>query len=280
MSRPGHSLPAGKTRYPSHMRLGEPRTRSGQVRKISPPPGFDPRTVHSLYRPSNTANIEGDNYYILSSIIGSTPNGCFWIMPLLNSEGDMCTTCLQNSASIHILILNDVLLYHVTITAVFSVDCSRHLQYSAWTVADICNIQCGLQETFAIFSVDCSRHLQYSVWTAANICNIQCGLQQTFAMFSVDCRRHLQYSVWTAADICNIQCGLQQTFALFSVDCSRHLQYSVWTAADICNVQCGLQQTFAIFSVDCSRHLQYSVRTAADICNILTKIQRLSELLS
>jgi len=39
------SLPPGKTRYPLYRRLGGPRGRSGRVRKISPPPGFDPRTV-------------------------------------------------------------------------------------------------------------------------------------------------------------------------------------------------------------------------------------------
>jgi hypothetical protein len=44
-SRDGRSLPLGKTRYPLYMRLGGPQDRSGQVRKISPPPGFDPRTV-------------------------------------------------------------------------------------------------------------------------------------------------------------------------------------------------------------------------------------------
>ena len=46
-SRPGHSLPPGKTRYPLYRRLGGPQGRSGQVRKISPPPGFYPRTVQS-----------------------------------------------------------------------------------------------------------------------------------------------------------------------------------------------------------------------------------------
>ena len=39
------SLPPGKIRYPMYRRLGGPQGRSGQVRKISPPPGFDPRTV-------------------------------------------------------------------------------------------------------------------------------------------------------------------------------------------------------------------------------------------
>jgi hypothetical protein len=47
-SRPGRSLPPGKTRYPLYRRLGGPHGRSGQVRKISPPPGFDPRTVQPV----------------------------------------------------------------------------------------------------------------------------------------------------------------------------------------------------------------------------------------
>ena len=33
------------TRYPSYRRLGKPQGRSGWVLKISPPPGFDPRTI-------------------------------------------------------------------------------------------------------------------------------------------------------------------------------------------------------------------------------------------
>ena len=37
--------PRGKTRYPLYRRLGRNQSRSGRVRKISPPPGFDPRTV-------------------------------------------------------------------------------------------------------------------------------------------------------------------------------------------------------------------------------------------
>ena len=41
-SRPGRSLPPGKTRYPLYRRLGGAQGRSGKVRKISPPPGFDP----------------------------------------------------------------------------------------------------------------------------------------------------------------------------------------------------------------------------------------------
>jgi hypothetical protein len=41
--RLGRTLPPGKTRYPLYRRLGGPQGRSGQVRKISPPPGLDLR---------------------------------------------------------------------------------------------------------------------------------------------------------------------------------------------------------------------------------------------
>jgi len=47
-------LPPAKTRYPLYRRLVRPQGRSGRVRRISPPPRFDPRTfqpiTQSLYR--------------------------------------------------------------------------------------------------------------------------------------------------------------------------------------------------------------------------------------
>ena len=42
------ALPPGKNRYLLYRRLGGPRGRPGRVRKISPPPGFNPRTVQSV----------------------------------------------------------------------------------------------------------------------------------------------------------------------------------------------------------------------------------------
>jgi hypothetical protein len=48
-ARTGRSLTSGKTRYPLYRRLGGPQGRSGQVRKISPSPGFDPRPVQPVY---------------------------------------------------------------------------------------------------------------------------------------------------------------------------------------------------------------------------------------
>jgi hypothetical protein len=42
------ALPPGKTRYPLYRRLRGTQGRSGRVRKISSPPGFDPRTVQPV----------------------------------------------------------------------------------------------------------------------------------------------------------------------------------------------------------------------------------------
>jgi len=42
------ALPPGKTRFPLYRRLGGPQGQSGWVQKISPLPGFDPRTVQPV----------------------------------------------------------------------------------------------------------------------------------------------------------------------------------------------------------------------------------------
>ena len=42
------TLPPKKARYPLYRRLGRPQGLSGQVRSISPPPGFDPWTTQPV----------------------------------------------------------------------------------------------------------------------------------------------------------------------------------------------------------------------------------------
>ena len=42
------ALPPGKARYPLYRRLDGNQGRYGRVRKISSPPGFDPRTVQPV----------------------------------------------------------------------------------------------------------------------------------------------------------------------------------------------------------------------------------------
>ena len=42
------ALPPVKTRYPLHRRLGGPRGKAGRMRKISPAPAFETRTVRPV----------------------------------------------------------------------------------------------------------------------------------------------------------------------------------------------------------------------------------------
>jgi hypothetical protein len=46
--RPGRFTPGKETWYPLYRRLGGPQGPSGRLRKISPPPGFDPLTVQPV----------------------------------------------------------------------------------------------------------------------------------------------------------------------------------------------------------------------------------------
>jgi len=46
--RPDRFTPEQETRYQLYRRLGGPEGRSGRVRKISPTPGFDPRTAQPV----------------------------------------------------------------------------------------------------------------------------------------------------------------------------------------------------------------------------------------
>jgi hypothetical protein len=52
------ALYPGKTRYSMCRRLGELHGRSGCVRKMSPLPGFDPRSVHPVAIPAHSLHVE------------------------------------------------------------------------------------------------------------------------------------------------------------------------------------------------------------------------------
>jgi hypothetical protein len=71
-----HHAPAtftpGKTRYPLYGRLGGPRSRPGKVRKISPPPGFDPRTFKPVASCYTRYAIPAPLYDYLSLLFIST----------------------------------------------------------------------------------------------------------------------------------------------------------------------------------------------------------------
>ena len=63
------ALSPGMTRYPLYRRLGRPQGRSGWVVKISPPSGFDPRTVQLLARRYTDYAIPVPLYNFLSKFI-------------------------------------------------------------------------------------------------------------------------------------------------------------------------------------------------------------------
>jgi len=75
--RPGRSLPPGKDPVPLYRRLGGPQGRSRQVRKISPPPGFDPRTVQPVasrytdWATRPTSFIKGERVYWEAELVNS-----------------------------------------------------------------------------------------------------------------------------------------------------------------------------------------------------------------
>ena len=81
VSRPGRSLPSGKIRHPLYRRLGGPQGWSGQVRKIWPQPGFDPRSVQP----------------VVSRYCGyATRNSCYlsvWEMKGSADAGNICPCC-------------------------------------------------------------------------------------------------------------------------------------------------------------------------------------------
>jgi len=60
-------LPPGKTRYPLYRRLGGSQGRSGRVRKISPPSGFDPRTVQPAARRCTDCAVVGPGRWVPKS---------------------------------------------------------------------------------------------------------------------------------------------------------------------------------------------------------------------
>ena len=64
VTKAGSLIPGKETRYPLYRRLDGSQGRSGRVRKISPPPGFDPRTVQpvaSRYMPYLHELVVGEN---------------------------------------------------------------------------------------------------------------------------------------------------------------------------------------------------------------------------
>jgi hypothetical protein len=63
------ALPQGKTWYPLYKRLGGPQGWSGWVRKISPPPGFNPQTIQPKVSHYTDCAILAHNDFVLPSLL-------------------------------------------------------------------------------------------------------------------------------------------------------------------------------------------------------------------
>ena len=85
---PRRPLPPGKTRHPLCRRLGGPQGRSGQVRKISPPLGLDPRTVKPVAS-RYTDWATGPTY----TFMACRNNIIFFTTQLFNSANFCCAVC-------------------------------------------------------------------------------------------------------------------------------------------------------------------------------------------
>ena len=95
---PGHFTSGKGTRYPFYRRMGGPQGRSGRVRKISPPLGFDPRTVQpvaSLYTdwaiPALQTACSSSNTLIISVAQGIAPTH-FRILRILVNGIRLCNS--------------------------------------------------------------------------------------------------------------------------------------------------------------------------------------------
>jgi hypothetical protein len=68
------ALPPVMTLYPLYRRLGGPQGQSGRVLKISPPPGFDPRTVQPVVSRYTDWAISAHKYNVLPEISDNLVN--------------------------------------------------------------------------------------------------------------------------------------------------------------------------------------------------------------
>ena len=160
-SLPDRSLPSGKTRYPLYRMLGGPQGRSGQVLKISPPPGFDPRTVQlvaSRYtdyatRPTFYVILSGKYLTVLSNVTFCYQKGDYVVGLLVNRDGPG----KENGCSCFVVVLQASYKSNSSCSCPVTVFCSARTIY------------CGLQ--FCMPTLKCHR---VSCWGTPGVCLCIC----------------------------------------------------------------------------------------------------------
>jgi hypothetical protein len=84
------ALPPGRTRYPLYRTLGGPQGRSGQVQKISPPPGFDTDIAVPILNLGPRQRVGGHRHAPGALLTGKNFGTCYrvgWVGPGVGLEG-------------------------------------------------------------------------------------------------------------------------------------------------------------------------------------------------
>jgi len=104
------ALLLGKTRYQSYRRLCGAQGRSGQVRKISPPPGFDPRTVQPVtIRYTEWAiSAKADEYNVIHFSVPSS-----LVILLVNQVHDSGHCNFHRNPMVHVYQIYTPLQWHI-----------------------------------------------------------------------------------------------------------------------------------------------------------------------
>jgi hypothetical protein len=169
VSWPGRNLPTGKTRYPFYRRLGGPQGRSGQVRNISPSPGFDPRTVQPVgSRYNDYATRPTEPVYVAEKSFKLFQ--CWQYMMLYTATVDGTWCCIQLLLMVH--------------DAVYSYCWWYTMLYTATVDGTWCCIQLLLMVHDAVYSYCWWYTMLYTATVDGTRCCIQLLLMVHDAVYS------------------------------------------------------------------------------------------------
>jgi len=152
------ALTPGKTRYPSYRRLGGPHSRSGRVRKISPPQGFNPWTdtvkISNKF-PQNSVfkGVVFMSYVHSTNDVGKIKTREFAFLVIVWFVWPVPVWSLSTSTSFYQSALESC-------SESAWADCCRSVQCAAWRVSQLLVLHAWVQarERVAQVYVTCWRH--------------------------------------------------------------------------------------------------------------------------